>query len=426
METGQASNLTDTAPLSQIAGNSMRIRLRKSLALASLLVGGPAALLLFPQLGGNIAPLRIVQDPYPVFADIAVDPDSNIVAVADENKFSLRTYDRDLVTGEVADPRTVVSGVKSGIDFICGVAIDDVNKQIYTANNDTGADLMIFNYGRHGDVPPDRVISPAATGTWGVALDLIHDEVAVTIQHENKIAVYRRLATRDDKPLRIIQGPGTGLADPHGLAIDAENDEIFVANHDSYHEVMTGEQNPNAVTADIARGTATAEALRGVRVQLRPSRGRFVEPSVTVYSRDAANDAVPLRVIRGPKTELSLPMKIFVDTLHNEIFVANSGTSAILVFSRTANGDVAPIRKLQGPDTGLKKPVGLFVDLKNDELWATNPELHTATVYRRTAEGNTRPLRTLKSAPDGAPAPGIGNPGGIAYDPLRQQILVPN
>jgi DNA-binding beta-propeller fold protein YncE len=131
-------------------------------------------------------------------------------------------------------------------------------------------------------------------------------------------------------------------------------------------------------------------------------------------------------VIRGPKTALSLPMKIFVDTVHNELFVANSGTNSILVFSRTANGDAAPIRKIQGPGTGLRKPVGLFVDTKNDEVWATNPEEHSATVYRRTAQGNAAPLRTLRGAPQGTPATGIGNPGGIAYDPLREQILVPN
>ena len=119
-------------------------------------------------------------------------------------------------------------------------------------------------------------------------------------------------------------------------------------------------------------------------------------------------------------------MKVFVDTVHNELFVANSGASSILVFNRTANGDVAPIRKIQGPATGLKKPVGLFVDIKNDELWATNPEEHTATVYKRTAAGNAPPIRILHGAPEGTPAPGIGNPGGIAYDPTREQLLVPN
>jgi DNA-binding beta-propeller fold protein YncE len=404
----------------------MRPRFKKSLVLAIVLLGGPAVVFVFSQLRGNIAPIRTVQDPYPVFADIAVDPDSNLVAVADENKFSLRTYDRDLATDGVADPRTVITGTKSGIDFVCGVAVDSVNKQIYTANNDTAADLMVFNYDAHGDVPPARVLTPAATGTWGVALDLIHDEVAVTIQHTNKVAVYRRLAAGEEKPLRIIQGPNTGLSDPHGIGIDANNNEIFVANHDSYHEVLSGEDDRNAVTAQIARGTATPQSIAGVRIDLRTSKGRFVEPSITVHSRTAENNAAPLRVIRGGRTELSVPMKIFVDAAHNEIFVANSGSSAILVFNRTASGDVAPIRKIQGPATRLNKPVGLFVDTKNDELWATNPEEHTATVYKRSADGNTPPLRILHAAPDGAPAPGIGNPGGIAYDSTRQQILVPN
>ena len=119
-------------------------------------------------------------------------------------------------------------------------------------------------------------------------------------------------------------------------------------------------------------------------------------------------------------------MKVFVDTAHNELFVANSGNNSILVFSRTANGDVAPIRKIEGPATRLKKPVGLFVDVKNDEVWATSPEEHSAMVFRRTAQGNAAPLRIVRGAPDGTPAPGIGNPGGIAYDPMREQILVPN
>ena len=88
--------------------------------------------------------------------------------------------------------------------------------------------------------------------------------------------------------------------------------------------------------------------------------------------------------------------------------------------------NVAPIRKIEGPATRLKKPVGLFVDSKNDEVWATSPEQHAVTIYRRTAQGNAAPLRILRGAPDDTPAPGIGNPGGIAYDSTREQILVPN
>ena len=407
----------------------MRTRFRVLLTFTLLLsVSALAALLLYAQAGGDLTPLRVVQDPFPVFTDVAVDPDANIVAVSDENLFSLRTYERNdpnAGSNTVADPRTVISGPKSQIDFVCGVAIDPVNREIYAANNDTASILMAFKYGDTGEVPPARELVTASTGTWGVALDLKNDEVAVTIQHINKVQVYRRQAIGEEKPLRIIQGPNTGISDPHGIAIDAENNELYVANHDSYHEVETGSENPNAASADFARGLA-APTIERERTEPRPSKGKFVEPSIRVYSRTANGDAVPVRVIQGPKTGLSLPMKVWVDPAHNEILVANSGTSSILVFTRAANGDVAPIRKIEGPATGLKKPVGLALDIKNDELWVTSPELHSATVYRRTAQGNAAPLRTLRGAPEGTPAPGIGNPGGIAYDPTRDQLLVPN
>jgi DNA-binding beta-propeller fold protein YncE len=403
----------------------MRIRLRKLVLLWLVLLAGPAVLLLFSQLGAELAPIRRVRDPYPVFADVAVDPDANILAVSDENLFSLRTYDRNLVSNAVADPRTVIQGNRTGVDFVCGVAIDPVHKEIYAVNNDTAADLMVFNYDANGNAPRSRSVRAAAVSTWGVSLDLANDEVAVSIQVLNKVAVYRRLAEEDEKPLRIIMGPNTGLADPHGIFVDSQNNEIFVANHDSYHEPSAEQGDPNSVQAQLARGVANI-AVPADRPDLRASKGKFVEPSITVYSRTAQDDAPPRRIIQGPRTELSLPMKVFVDPVHNELFVANSGGNSILVFNRSASGDAAPIRKIEGPATGLKKPVGLFVDIKNDEVWATSPEEHAAMVFRRTAQGNAAPLRTLRGAPEGTPSPGIGNPGGIAYDPTREQILVPN
>ncbi len=106
------------------------MRIRKLFVVFLLLLSGPAVLLLFSQLNGNLAPLRQVRDRFPVFADVAVDPESNIVAVTDENLFSLRTYDRDLATNDVADPRTVVTGNRTKGDFVCGVALDPVLKEI--------------------------------------------------------------------------------------------------------------------------------------------------------------------------------------------------------------------------------------------------------------------------------------------------------
>jgi len=92
----------------------------------------------------------------------------------------------------------------------------------------------------------------------------------------------------------------------------------------------------------------------------------------------------------------------------------------------TAQGDVAPIRTIGGPRSGIKNPTGIFLDTQNDELWISNFGNHTATVYRPTASGDVPPLRTIRSGPRNEPALMIGNPGAVAYDTKREEILVPN
>ena len=109
-----------------------------------------------------------------------------------------------------------------------------------------------------------------------------------------------------------------------------------------------------------------------------------------------------------------------------ELFVANDADDSVVVFQQTANGDVAPIRVIKGSKTGVKNPTGVFVDAKNRELWVSHMGNHSATVYPLDANGNMAPLRTIRSAPVGKVALAIGNPGAVAYDSRRQEILVPN
>src|SRR2546422_5920350 len=113
---------------------TMQAPFRKILLVLLPLLSGPAALFLFSQLGANMAPIRSVRDQYPVFTDVAVDPDANIVAVTDEKPFSLRTYDRDLSPNAVAGPPTGVTGKKTRGGFVCGGGIDPPNKEIFTVN----------------------------------------------------------------------------------------------------------------------------------------------------------------------------------------------------------------------------------------------------------------------------------------------------
>ena len=96
------------------------------------------------------------------------------------------------------------------------------------------------------------------------------------------------------------------------------------------------------------------------------------------------------------------------------------------MFRATDRGNVAPARIIQGSRTGITNPTGVFADTKNQELWVSNMGNHSATVYRLTASGNVPPLRTIRSAPAGKRALAIGNPGAVAYDSKRDEILVPN
>lgn len=363
-------------------------------------------------LGGDLRPIRIVQDPYSVFTNIAVDPVNNKVVMSDDNRFNLLVYDRTSNVRGVAEPRRKIGGPKTKIEYICGVATDPLRREIYTVNNDTMDNMLVFSYEQNGNVEPLRELK-VDHGAWGVSLDLENDEVAITIEHINKVAIYRRGAKGEEGPLRIIQGPNTGLADPHGVFIDSKNNEIFVTNHGSWRMVKTGEG-------------LRYEGGRSNLIPLRPSTGKFFPPSITVYSRTANGDVAPLRTIQGSRTGLNMPLGIFVDPIHDEIAVANNGGHNILIFSRTANGDIAPMRKIEGPATGLKNPSGVFIDTKNDEIWVANWGNHSATVYRRTAQGNVAPLRTIRSAPAGTPSPGFGNMEAVAYDPGRDEILVAN
>jgi DNA-binding beta-propeller fold protein YncE len=141
---------------------------------------------------------------------------------------------------------------------------------------------------------------------------------------------------------------------------------------------------------------------------------------------DAQGDTPPLRTIEGPNTQLNWPTGIAFDPQRNELFVANDTGDAVLVFSATASGNVAPVRILKGPKSLIKNPTGVFVDTKNDELWVANAGNHTATVYKPTAAGDTPPLRVIRSSPLGTPVPFLGNPGAVAYDSKRDELLVPN
>lgn len=354
--------------------------------------------------GGDIVAVRSVQDPYPSLHSVAVDPENNRVLMSDSNRGSLLFYERTIQgdPSNLAIAKWQIRGPATGMMFVAGVALDPSAQEVFAVNNDIGDRMEVFPYDLNGNVKPKRVLS-VPHGSWGVSLNRQRDELAISVEHVNTVVIYRRTATGAEAPLRAIRGPRTGLADPHGISFDSVNSEILVANHGNW--------------APLTRAESSEGALQG---------GRFQLPSITVYTAEANGDVGFIRAIQGIRTGLNWPMGLAVDSAHDEIAVASYGNDSVKVFRRTDSGNAVPIRVIRGSQTGIFGPMGIAIDTKNDEYWVTNYRDHSAVVFSRTADGNVSPKRILRNAPVSTPTVGFGNPGAVAYDSKRGQILVPN
>ena len=343
------------------------------------------------------SPVRVIRDTYPTYSAVGVDTNSNEVFLQDENLFGIKVFNRTDNTPPGAlftEPKRVLGGLLTKLEFNCALYIDPKSGDIYSVNNDTVDTMTVFPRDAKGNVKPMRALHTPHRA-YGVAVDEEAQELYLTVEHPPEIDVYRKTANGEDKPIRTLKGENTHLADAHGIAIDTKNGWMFVSNH----------------------GSASTSGTKG---------GWFDPPSITVYPLKAAGDTAPIRTISGPKTQLNWPAHVYVDGEHGELYVANDGGDSILVFREADNGDAAPTRVVKGNQTGLKSPTSLFVDTKNNELFVSNMGNHSATVYPRTASGDVAPMRTIRSAPQGKQAEMIGNPGAAAYDSKREEILVPN
>jgi hypothetical protein len=187
-----------------------------------------------------------------------------------------------------------------------------------------------------------------------------------------QIAAFARMAKENSPPARLIAGQKTLLSRTmHDIRYDAVNDEFLVTN-------------PFAQAIMVYRGAANGEEA-------------------------------PVRVIVGPKTQISGSAyagvdRLDVDPIHNEILVPTG--NSILVFPRTAQGDVAPIRVIKGPDTMLRAAQTLAVDPVNNVIIASfsrssrsstegaradggSVGLGGLAIFNRTDNGNVKPQRVI-------------------------------
>lgn len=202
----------------------------------------------------------------PEYDDIMVDVQHSEVYAANTYGSSVTVYDR-LADGDVLPKRTL-SGIATGLDYPLGVALDAAQDELYILDYDA---IAVFDRTADGDTAPKRVIT-LNPNTYipfgGIALDTRNAEVLVAIidyaTDKGAVLVLDMAAADASTPKRVIQGPGTGLDGPIGMALDREAEEIFVLNLGWDDSLST----------------------------------------ITVYDRMADGDAAPKRTIGGPASSL--------------------------------------------------------------------------------------------------------------------------
>jgi DNA-binding beta-propeller fold protein YncE len=362
-------------------------------------------------------PASTIRDPRNAFAGLVVDPIRNEVIIAEENNFSLLVYDRMENTpakAALSEPKRMIQGEKTFLEFACSVYVDPVTGDIYGINNDTLNWMTVFDRNAKGNVGPNRKLHTPHT-TFGIVADEENQELLMTIQDDHAVVTFKKSAKDQDSPVRLLQGPKTMMADPHGIALDPKTGLIYVTNW--------GTNQERRYDVPWRYGKVNWPVGRQNNI---PGSGKINPPSITVYRKDASGDVAPLRVIQGSKTLLNWPTSIAVHPDRGELFVANDTSDIITVYRTDATGDVAPIRMLKGPRSMIKNPTGVALDLKNNELWVANFGSHSATVFPVDAAGDPVPKRVIRSGPADAPSPMLSNPHTLAYDSKRDELLVSN
>ncbi len=254
----------------------------------------------------------------------------------------------------------------------------------------------------NGNAKPTRVIAGQTARVsrtmHGIFYDPKHDEIVDPVALGGAVLTLPGGGDGGVAPLRVLQGPKTGLVQPDTLYVDVAHDEMIVDSGDD---------------------------------------------SVLVFNRTANGDVEPLRRLGGPKTQIRNIYGMSVDSVHNLIVIANrvdtggrASTDGILIFNRTDSGDVAPRAVIAGPRTGIIKIRQVVVDEERGQIFATiknnfenydlederpspwNPDkTGFIGVWSIDDNGDVPPRGAIKG-----PASGLIWPAGVAINPKDHEV----
>jgi hypothetical protein len=233
-----------------------------------------------------------------------------------------------------------------------------------------------------------------------IAYDELHDEIVVPSRAGQAIMTFRGAANGNEAPIRIIQGPKTGLRQFDKLAVDPVNDEVYVFFGG---QVVFFDRTANG---DVApKRVLNPPGMRANQARVDPIHNLLIVgggDKLWIFDRTAQGpDAKPKAVIGGPKSGLRVGQgmtlypptgKILVNVPggedegrdETEAFTPEqiaSDRSFVGVWSIDDSGDVPPQWTIAGPKGALRQPRGLTLDPKNKTVIVSDKYLNAVLTY---------------------------------------------
>jgi len=156
-------------------------------------------------------PARNILDTDPIYSAVTVDVPRDEVYLQDPNTWSIRVFgrlDNTPTDAPRTEPRRVIGGPKTDVQFNSCVYVDPKNGEIYSVENDIGDSIVVFKNNANGDAEPVRKLS-VTHRAYAMAVDEEKDELYLSVQYPPQVAVYRKQASGNEKPKRLIIGEST-------------------------------------------------------------------------------------------------------------------------------------------------------------------------------------------------------------------------
>jgi hypothetical protein len=263
-------------------------------------------------------------------------------------------------------------------------------------------------------------LAAIAAGTYAGLISNLHEAIFVANLGGSYVTVYALGSNGDIAPISTIDGAGTRLSDPYGIALDSMgniyvlNDYVAnapVAEGGSVVVFSTGSKGNASPMTTIAGPHTLLRSVQSIAVDsagnIYVAAGEPAPSGVRVFAKGSTGDTPPRSNIGGLNIKFENPDGLTVDQT-GRLLVANGsglpGRGGVFFLPPGANGDVKPTRAIAGDRTGIDWPVGIAVDLQG-KIYVANARganfSPSIKIYSSDSEGNVPPTSTISGTATG-------------------------